>query len=144
MTTPELPLLSSEVKDWLAALMPTEKFFQGPEAPKYPGRMVLITPSQGAGLTMEFAFDQPSFQVHVIGPQSRDTRVNAGAVEAERLIFQVDRAILCAQYPTSIAGHHVTHAQRFGSGPSPLPTDSAGRAHFVCTYLVQAETGYAV
>lgn len=143
MSTPELPLLSGEVKDWLAGMLPGEKFYQGPEAPKYPGRMVLITPSQGAGLSMEFAFDQPSFQVHVIGPQSRDTRVNASAVEAERLIYQVDKAILMVQYPASIAGHHVTHAQRFGSGPSPLPTDSAGRAHFVCTYLMQAESGYA-
>lgn len=144
MTTPELPLLSGEIKDWLAARLPDEKFFQGPEAPKYPGRMVLVTPTQGAGLSMEFLFDQPGFQVHVIGPQSRDARVNDSAAQAERLIFQVDRAILTAQYPLSIAEHHVTHAQRFGSGPSPLPTDSAGRAHFVATYLVQAETGYGV
>lgn len=144
MTAPELPLLSSEVLDWLAGLLPAVKFFPGPELPKYPGACAVITPSQGAGLTMEFAFDQPSFQVHVVGPQSRDGRVNASSAAAERLIFTVDRAILCAAYPASIAGHHVTHAQRFGSGPSPLPTDSAGRAHFTCTYLMQAETGYAV
>lgn len=140
---PDLPLLTSDVKDWLAALMPAETFFQGPEIPKYPTRMVVVTPAQGAGLSMEFMFDQPSFQVHVVGPQTRDTRVNAGAAEAERLIYQVDKTILMAQYPIKITGHHITHAQRFGSGPSPLPTDSAGRAHFTCTYLFQAESGYA-
>lgn len=140
---PDLPLLSSDVRGWLASLLPAEKFFPGPEAPKYPRRMVLVTPTQGAGLSTEFAFDQPGFQIHVIGPQSRDTRVNDGAAEAERLIFQVDRAILMALYPISIAGHHITYAQRYGSGPSPLPTDSAGRAHFVATYIMEAESGYA-
>lgn len=144
MSTPALPLMTSEVRVWLAGLLPAEKFFPGPELPKYPGRMAVISPSQGGGLAVEFAFDQPSFQVHVVGRQSRDGRVNDAAADAEQLIYLIDRAILTAQYPTSIAGHHVTHAQRFGSGPSPLPTDSAGRAHFVCTYLVQAETGYAV
>jgi hypothetical protein len=140
---PELPLMSSDVRRWLAELFPDERFEQGPEAPKYPGRMVLVTPSQGGGLSVEFAFDQPSFQIHVIGPQSRDARVNAAAEEAERLIFRIDRAILTTQWPREIAGHWVTHAQRFGSGPSPLPTDSAGRAHFVATYLMEAESGYA-
>jgi len=140
---PELPLLSSDVRGWLAAQFPDERFEQGPEAPKYPGRMVLVTPSQGGGLSMEFAFDQPSFQIHVIGPQSRDARVNEAQAAAERLIFQIDKAILCAPWPMTIAGHWVTHAQRFGSGPSPLPTDSAGRAHFVATYLMEAESGYA-
>ena len=140
---PELPLLSSDVRAWLQEQFPDERFEQGPEAPKYPGRMVLVTPSQGGGLSVEFAFDQPSFQIHVIGPQSRDARVNDSAEQAERLIFRVDKAILCAQWPQSIAGHHVTHMQRFGSGPSPLPTDSAGRAHFVATYLAEAESGYA-
>jgi hypothetical protein len=140
---PELPLLSSDVRAWLAELLPDEKLFQGPEPPKYPGRMVLVTPAQGGGLVMEFAFDQPSFQIHVIGRQSRDGRVNDAATDAERLIYLVDKTILNAQYPLSIAGHHVTKAQRFGSGPSPLPTDSAGRAHFVATYLMEAESGYA-
>lgn len=147
MTTPyvgpELPLLSSDVRAWLQAQFPNERFEQGPEPSKYPGSIVLVTPSQGGGLTMEMAFDQPSFQIHVIGPQSRDRRVNDAAEEAERLIYRVDRAILTAVWPQDIAGHHVTHAQRFGSGPSPLPTDSAGRAHFVATYLMEAESGYA-
>lgn len=140
---PDLPLLSSDVRGWLAALMPEEKFFQGPEPPKFPGRMVLVTPAQGGGLVMEFAFDQPSFQIHVIGRQSRDGRVNDAAADAERLVYSVDKVILNQFYPISINGHHVTHAQRFGSGPSPLPTDSAGRAHFVATYLLEAESGYA-
>lgn len=147
-TGPDLPLTSGDVRAWLAAQFTGPEFSgvvfeQGPEPSKYPGRIVLVTPSQGGGLTMEFMFDQPSFQIHVIGEQSRDRRVNAAAEAAERLIYQVDRAILTAQWPQQIAGHHVTHMQRFGSGPSPLPTDSAGRAHFVATYLAEAESGYA-
>lgn len=147
-TGPELPLLSSDVRAWLSAQFPAAQypgvvFEQGPAPSKYPGSIVLVTPSQGGGLSVEFMFDQPSFQIHVIGPQSRDARVNEAAEQAERLIYQVDRAILTAQWPQQIAGHHVTHMQRFGSGPSPLPTDSAGRAHFVATYLAEAESGYA-
>lgn len=146
MTTyigPELPLMTSDVREWLSGLLPAERVYQGPELPKMPERMIVVSPAQGAGLSMEFMFDQPSFQVHVVGPQSRDARVNESAAQAERLSFEVDRAILMTPYPTVIADHHVTHAQRYGSGPSPLPTDSAGRAHFVCTYLFQAESGYA-
>lgn len=140
---PDLPLLTSDVLAWLEPQLPDEKLFPGPDLPKYPGRMAVISPSQGGGLVMEFAFDQPSYQVHVVGQQSRDGRVNAAHADAERLIFQIDKIILNAFYPLSLAGHHVTHAQRFGSGPSPLPIDSAGRAHFTCTYLFQAESGYA-
>lgn len=147
MTTPyvgpELPLMSSEVKNWLAVLLPEEKFFQGPALPKYPGRMAVITPTQGGGLVMEFAYDRPGFQVHVVGQQSRDGRVNDAAADAERLIYSIDKAILMAQYPLTIAGHRITFAQRFGAGPSPLPDDSAGRAHFTATYIMEAETGYA-
>lgn len=144
MTAPALPLLTSDVVAWLTALLPAgTAVYQGPDLPRFPGAMVVVTPTQGAGLSMEFAFDQPGFQVHTVGPQSRDTRVNASMAAAETLAYTVDKIILNATYPTSIAGHHVTHAQRFGSGPSPLPTDDAGRAHLVCTYLMQAETGYA-
>lgn len=140
---PDLPLLASDVKTWLEALAPSERFFQGPDVPKYPGRMCVVSPAQGGGLTTEFAFDQPGFQIHAVGPQSRDGRVNDSSAEAERLIFTVDKLILNQIYPTTIAGHRVLYAQRFGSAPSPLNLDSAGRAHFVCTYILEAESGYA-
>lgn len=140
---PELPLVSGDVREWLAGLLPDEKFFPGPTLPKYPKRMVVVSPSQGGGLSMEFAFDRPSFQIHVVGPQTRLERVNEAAAQAEKLIFQVDRAILTAPFPLSISGHWVTHAQRFGAGPTPLPVDGAGRSHFTATYLMEAETGYA-
>lgn len=141
---PELPLLSSDVLVWVSGLLPDEKFFPGPDLPKYPGRCAVVSPSQGGGLTLEMAYDQPSFQVHVVGAQSRDGRVNAAFADAERLIFRIDRAILHVQtYPTGIAGHRVLYAQRFGAGPTPLPVDNAGRAHFTATYLLEAESGYA-
>ena len=140
---PDLPLMSSDVRAWLADLMPSEKFFPGPDLPKYPGRCAVVTPSQGGGLTLERAYDQPSFQVHVVGAQSRDGRVNAAFADAERFIFTIDKIILNTYYPTEIAGHRVLYAQRFGSGPTPLPVDSAGRAHFTATYLLEAESGYA-
>lgn len=143
MTAPTLPLLTSDVVTWLEALLPDEKVFQGPKVPRFPGAMLVVSPTQGAGLSMEFAFDQVGFQIHAVGPQSRDGRVNGSMAAAERLMYLADRTLLMHAYPTSIAGHHVTHAQRFGSGPSPLPDDDGGRSHLVCTYLMQAETGYA-
>lgn len=140
---PGLPLLSSDVLGWLQGLLPGEKLFPGPDLPKYPGRCAVVSPTQGGGLTLEMAYDQPSFQVHVVGAQSRDGRVNAAAADAERLIFLIDRTILMQQYPLQIAGHRVLYAQRYGSGPTPLAGDNAGRAHFVATYLMEAESGYA-
>lgn len=142
MTAPVMPLLTKDIKDWLVPQLPDETIYSGPEVPKYPKRMVLVTPAPGGGLSMEFAMDSPSWQIHVVGPQSRDSRVNHSADQAEELIYKVERAILTAQWPQQIAGHHVTFAQRFGSGPTPLPTDEAGRGHFVATYMFGAESGY--
>ena len=139
---PELPLISTDILGWLTELMPSERFFPGPDLPKYPGRCAVVSPNQGGGLTLEMAYDQPAFQVHVVGAQSRDGRVNAAFADAERFIYRIDRFILNTDYPTEIAGHRVLYAQRFGSGPTPLPVDTAGRAHFTATYMLEAESGY--
>ena len=125
-------------------LVPGEKFFTGPDVPKYPGRMVILTPAGGAGLTMEDVFDQPTWQAHVVGKQSRDGRVNESADDAEELFALVDAAIIGPTYPVTIGGIRVIRAQRFGAGPSPLNADQGGRAHYVGTYLFEHASGYGV
>lgn len=139
-----MTLLTSDLVIWSKIKIPTEQFFPGPDLPKYPKRMVIWSPSQGAGLATEWMTDQPGFQAHVVGPQSRDARVNASAEAAERLAYDVDRMMLTQIWQTEpVNGVRIVRAQRFGSGPSPLPTDTAGRAHFVCTYLIECVSGYA-
>jgi hypothetical protein len=136
-------LQTKDLRGWLEAQAPDEKFFTGPELPKYPRRCVLLTRSQGGGLEMEFALDNPSWQVQVVGPQSRDGRVNTASEQAEELMMMVDTFILSARWPQTIGTTRVVSAQPFGSGPSPLPVDLAGRTHFTATYVFRAPSGYA-
>lgn len=137
-------LTTKMLREYLGTLVPGEKFFTGPDIPKYPGRMVVLTPAGGAGLTMEDVFDQPTWQAHVLGKQSRDGRVNDSADDAEELFSLVDAAIIGPTYPVFIGGIRVIRAQRFGAGPSPLNTDNGGRAHYTGTYLFEHASGYGV
>lgn len=135
---------TKQLREYLEGLIPGEKFVTGPDVPKYPGRMVILTPAGGAGLTMEDVMDQPTWQAHVVGKQSRDGRVNESADDAEELMALVDAAIIGPTYPVYIDGIRVIRAQRFGAGPSPLSADNGGRAHYVATYLFEHASGYGV
>ncbi len=135
---------TKQLRGYLETLIPGEYFVTGPDIPKYPKRMVVVTPAGSAGLVMEDVMDQPTWQMHVVGKQSRDGRVNDSADDAEELMSLVDAAIIGPQYPVMIDGIRVIRAQRFGSGPSPLSTDSGGRAHYVGTYLFEHASGYGI
>lgn len=136
-------LQTRDLKQWLAAQVPDEKFFTGPNLPKFPGQFVVLTRTAGGGLEMEFALDNPAWQVHVVGKQSRDDRVNDAAEDAEELMMTVDALILNADYPVQLGGEKIISAQPFGSGPSPLAPDTAGRTHFTATYMFRSPSGYA-
>lgn len=138
-----MSLQTRDLRLWLTGRAPDEKFFTGPNLPKFSGRFVLLTRSPGGGLEMEFALDNPSWQVHVVGKQSRDDRVNNAAEDAEELMMLVDALILNADYPVTLGEERIISAQPFGSGPSPLAPDSAGRTHFTATYVFRSPSGYA-
>jgi hypothetical protein len=137
-------MTTKDLRIYLETLVPGEKFFTGPDIPKFPHRMVILTPAGGAGLSMEDVYDQPTWQAHVVGKQSRDGRVNDSADDAEELFGLVDAAIIGPTYPIMIGTHRCIRAQRFGAGPSPLSADSGGRAHYVGTYLFEVVSGYGV
>lgn len=133
-------MLTRDVIEWSRLLLPDVHFEQGPDIPRYPGAMVLWTPNQGGGLQAEHALDTPVFQAHAIGSQSRNRPT---ADEAEELIYAVDRLICQDAWPQKVNGIYVVTAARFGSGPTPVQADNAGRGHFTCNYLFQCATDYS-
>lgn len=106
----------------------------GPEVPKDAGTVVVVSWLPGAGLSVEGALSTPGAQLRVIGPQ--------GNVPAAReLAARLDAALVLRDaWPGFVGGRYVVGVQRSGGEPSHDRTDTAGRAHYVCTYLFTVES----
>src|SRR5215217_5240733 len=86
--------------------------------PDDPTNIVVLTDTGGFGLTVEWAFDQPTFQARCRG---------ATGLAARDLAHQVDRATLDAPRPFSIGGYRVIDVGRVGGPPAYMETDERGR-----------------
>lgn len=105
----------------------------GPEIPTDPGTLLVITWLPGAGLSLEGMLASPGFQVRTIGPQGN----RPAALElAERVDVEL---VGRDAWPASLNGRHVVDMHRAGGEPAIDRHDAAGRAHYVCTYIVDVE-----
>lgn len=106
---------------------------EGPDVPGDPGSMIVVTWLPGAGFSLEQMLDTPGFQLRVIGPQG-----NAAA--ARELAERVDLELVARdRWPGFVGGRYVVEVRRAGGKPSHDRTDTAFRAHYVCTYLADVE-----
>lgn len=124
---------------WLETRPVEIKYFQGPNIPDYPDKMCVVTPAPGGGLDVEMSIDNPAWQLRVIGPQGDP---NATASVTEDLIYAIEAEIILNAPRVVMGGKRVKASQRFGSQPTNLPPDTAGRVHFVVTVLLTTESGY--
>lgn len=130
---------TSDLKEWLRARHDDLQFFQGPDIPDYPDAMCILTPTAGGGLSAEQVIDQPAWQLRVAGPQGDP---NVTAAVAEDLIYAIEADIVINLPNQVLGGRRVIAAQRLGSQPTNLPSDSAGRVHFTVTVMLTTQSGY--
>ncbi len=105
----------------------------GPEIPSDPGSLVVVSWLPGAGFSLEQMLDTPAFQLRTIGPQGNP---EAARELAERLDVEL---VGRDRFPAFIGGMYVVIVRRAGGKPALDRTDTAGRAHYVCTYLADVE-----
>ena len=105
----------------------------GPEISNDPGAQLVVTWLPGAGLQLEGMLSTPGFQVRTIGPQGNR---EAARELAERVDAEL---VLRDRWPAFIGGRYVVTVRRAGGEPAHDRNDTAGRAHYVCTYLADVE-----
>lgn len=133
---------NSLIREYLRGLLPEIDFASGfHDDDRYPDRHVDITPVQGPGMVIEWAYEVAAFQIRAVGDQFRGDP-EAAQDDAEDLAFEVDQALLGGTWPRQIGGLKVQWIKRAGGGPSLLEMDDADRAHMVCTYLIEIQSGY--
>lgn len=109
-------------------------FEPGPDLPNIPGRFVVLTRFGGPGLNTEDLFDGVGYQVRAVGEQ-------VNYQDAEDLALAIDLWFLRKGFSQRVGGKWMTSIQRLGSPPTPLLVDDAERHHFVCSYVVDIESG---
>lgn len=129
------PLDTAGLESWLRSVGLGEKVgvFDGPELPKDPGAMIVVTWLPGAGLDLEGTLQVPGFQLRTVGPQGNTP---AARELAERVDTEL---VLRDRWPAFIGGRYVVQIRRAGGEPALDRRDAAGRAHYVCTYLADVE-----
>jgi hypothetical protein len=118
-------------------LLPMPFFDPGPGADpdvqdQVPDMMVVVTVGGGSGLDMEEVFDRPAIQIRSIGPQ-------ADYDGAEKLAYDLDRAMVAIDQSQSINGKWTLIVVRAGGAPSLLLSDDGDRYHFTCNYIWEVE-----
>jgi hypothetical protein len=109
---------------------------KGPYVPKSPDRLVIVTPTPGAGYVWDGAADASAFQTRVRGGQNDQD-------DAEELALALDRLILNASFPVLLpSGQVISHIHRAAGAPAPLASDpdDAERYEYICSYLCIAST----
>lgn len=128
-----------QVIAWLAGLGIGEGLavdapvFVGPYIPEVPDLLFVVTPTGGAGETLEGAADVSGFQLYTRGGQGEGQTATG-----QRLALRADRLIRFAPFPMTVAdgGLRLLRVQRAGGVPAALATDDdADRVSFTCHYL---------
>lgn len=127
----------SEVKAFISSVLPERTLIHpGPDDPEVPTHFVLVTPSGGAGLTVEDLFDARGFQIKSVGRQNDYDSAESMAWDIDALIIGVDSSRM-------IGSTYVLSFTRSGGPPEPLYTDDANRTHFVCSYTATVQSSVA-
>jgi len=118
--------------DWLTAL-PTAlsvKFNPGPRKIEFvrADTAGLVSMLPGAGLAPDGLFDQPSFQVEIVGRE----RDRTGLRQSMEL---VDQTLIGLDSPGALWGTWVNWVGRTGSGPAQGQEDEQDRISWACSYL---------
>ena len=122
------------LKAWLAPQLDEGlEIATGLEDPQVPGRFVLLTPTSGSGFSTESLFDVTGFQVKSVGDQ-------LDYDGAEDLAWTIDKILVGGGGSRVVAGVWTLGVARFGGGPTQLLEDDADRHHFICNYMVEAES----
>jgi hypothetical protein len=128
-----------EIIEWLAKLgigpglaVDLEEMREGPYIPDMPDRVGVVTPTAGAGETMDGIGDTPGFQLLVRGEQNQPS-------SGLRLALQADRLIRFSPFPLTVpCGLRLLRVVRSGGGPAVLAMDDdADRVSATCTYLTE-------
>lgn len=102
----------------------------GLEELESPDRLLFVTPSGGAGETMERMFELNSVQIRTRG-------VRNNPADAFALADRVDRALMDVEYPLRIGGRHVTKVQWAGGPPALVERDAALRSVLSASYVFE-------
>lgn len=122
------------VKAGLSAPYSGYEFQPGINPPNIPIPYALFSRLEGPGLDLEGVMDRVGLRVEVVGQQHD---YNSG----ESFAMAIDRALLAPIPDLKIGTTHVTHVDRFGGGPYEFEYDDAERYHFVCSYVLDVESG---
>jgi hypothetical protein len=135
----------SQIRDYLKTYLaglgydPLPTFDPGPGADsnaldRSPDRLVLLTFGSGAGLSQEYAIDNPALYVRTVGGQ-------ADYDDSQQLSQDVDKGLLKLDHSQFVNGIWITSVQRAGGNPTLLLKDDGDRYHFTCTYIIGAKAG---
>lgn len=124
------------LRQWLEAL-PTEldlRWKIGPRVPEFGNndRFGVVTPSPGAGLTLEGVNLVAGFQLRMVARELDYSKLKLTA-------YQIHAALLFADIPAMLWGTWVTSIATAGGEPVPEPADGRDldRVAFTCTYLAE-------
>ncbi len=93
-----------------------------------PNRAYAISITGGLGLTLEQAFDRPTFQILTRGVNGSD---------AFDLAMAIDEAWLDAEPGFDLGGYYVIDKGRFGGPPAYVATDDRRRVLRAATYYLE-------
>jgi hypothetical protein len=140
-----VPVATSDLIGWLTSLgwdgtqETGAPLVMGPYIPDTPDKLVILTPTPGAGYLREGATDMCGFQARVRGPQGGDGSPEAQEA-AEALAYALDALIFGAAYPVALpSGRIAVHAHRLGGAPAPLSgePDDGDRFEYTTAYLIE-------
>lgn len=116
-----------DLKSWLQARGITASISMG-QQPEDPTSNITLRETGGIGMTVQRAFDRPTFQVLARGATGRDAR---------DLAEQVDTLIVDAPTPFDLNGSRVIDTGRVGGGPGYLGTDDRRGTEYSCNYWME-------